>query len=224
MSMAREVYFTAQGLKFKAREMLQQMAEAPRHSLQRYVPEHSALLVLDMQSFFLKPESHAFVPSAVAIVPGIQALMQAYARRGLPVFFTQHLNTSQNAGLMGIWWRDVITAQNPLSEIVADMDLSAGHLISKSQYDAFYATCLEGSLREKCVSQVVICGVMTHLCCESTARSAFIRGFEVFFAVDGTATYNEAFHRASLLNLAHGFANLVLVDDLLNALREEHAD
>ncbi|MHA1167787.1 MAG: isochorismatase family protein, partial [Candidatus Hodarchaeales archaeon] len=52
----------------------------------------------------------------------------------------------------------------------------------------------------------------------STARSAFIRGYEVFFAVDGTATYNENFHEATLLNLSHGFSTLVLIKDLLEIM------
>ena len=60
----------------------------------------------------------------------------------------------------------------------------------------------------------MIAGVLTHLCCETTARSAFVRGFKVFFTVDGTATYYEDFHRATLLNLSHGFAVPVLVDDI----------
>jgi isochorismate hydrolase len=65
---------------------------------------------------------------------------------------------------------------------------------------------------------------MTHLCCETTARSAFIHGFEVFFTIDGTATYTEAHHRATLLNLANGFATPVLVAELLAACqRENHA-
>jgi len=51
-----------------------------------------------------------------------------------------------------------------------------------------------------------------------TARSAFMRGFEVFFTIDGTATYNEGFHQATLLNLAHGFAKPVLVSELLARL------
>jgi len=61
----------------------------------------------------------------------------------------------------------------------------------------------------------VVCGVMTHLCCETTAREAFVRGFEVFFPVDGTASYNQKFHEASLQNLAHGFAILTTVEQLL---------
>jgi isochorismate hydrolase len=64
---------------------------------------------------------------------------------------------------------------------------------------------------------------MTHLCCETTARSAFMRGFEVFFTIDGTATYNEEHHWAALLNLAHGFATPVLVDEVVSAFGESHA-
>ena len=71
------------------------------------------------------------------------------------------------------------------------------------------------------MSQVVITGVMTHLCCETTARSAFMRGFLPFFLVDGTATYNRHFHIATLTNLAHGFAHLARVQDILATLEGE---
>ena len=91
-------------------------------------------------------------------------------------------------------------------------------VLDKSQYDAFYQTSLEGHLRAEGVTQVVICGVMTHLCCETTARSAFTRGFQVFFTVDGTATYNMDHHRATLVNLSHGFAVPVLVKDMVSAI------
>jgi len=59
---------------------------------------------------------------------------------------------------------------------------------------------------------------MTHLCCESSARSAFMRGFEVLFTIDGTATYREDFHRAAILNLAHGFAHPVLTGEIIKGL------
>jgi isochorismate hydrolase len=129
------------------------------------------------------------------------------------------MNTPEDAGKMSTWWRELITEESPLSRIVPDVDATKDSVISKSQYDAFYRTPLEKVLREQKVSQVVICGAMTHLCCETTARSAFMRGFDVFFTVDGTATYTEAFHRASLLNLAHGFASLILVEETLAEIR-----
>jgi bifunctional isochorismate lyase/aryl carrier protein len=56
---------------------------------------------------------------------------------------------------------------------------------------------------------------MTHLCCETTARAAFVAGYEVFFLVDGTASYNEEFHISTLKNLAHGFAVLTTTSQLL---------
>jgi bifunctional isochorismate lyase/aryl carrier protein len=59
---------------------------------------------------------------------------------------------------------------------------------------------------------------MTHLCCETTARAAFTRGFQVFFPIDGSATYTREFHLATLRNLGHGFASLVTVQSLMAVL------
>ncbi|MCL0075285.1 isochorismatase family protein [Dehalococcoidia bacterium] len=179
-------------------------------------PRRSALVIVDMQRYFLEDSSHAFIPAARAIVPRLTKLIQAYSQHGLPIVFTRHLNTDANAGMMSRWWQDLIRADDPASEIIPEFDLSQGVVIEKSQYDAFYETALDEMLREKGVTQIVICGVMSHLCCETTARSAFVRGFEVFFTVDGTATYTEAFHRATLLNLAHGFAVPVFIDEVLS--------
>ncbi len=217
MTPLKETYFTPENLASKAQDMLDSLAGIQRpHG--PFLPGRSALLALDLQAYFLDPTSHAFVPSAPAILPGINALIQVYTQRGLPLILTRHLNTPENAGLMATWWRETITADNQLSKLDRRIEPGDGVVIEKSRYDAFFDSPLEYLLRQKEVSKVVICGVMTHLCCETTARSAFMRGFEVFFTVDGTATYTEAHHRASLLNLAHGFATPVLVSQVLEAL------
>lgn len=192
-----------------------------RHRRQRLNPNESALLVLDMQSFFLEESSHAFVPSGPAILPRVHRLIEVFENRKRPVFYTRHLNTPSTAGLMSVWWQDLIKEESSSSQIVPQLDCSGRVVIKKGQYDAFFETDLERSLRSEGVTQVVISGVMTHLCCETTARSAFTRGFEVFFAIDGTATYNENFHRATLLNLSHGFAVAVLVDEIEGMITEE---
>jgi len=203
---------------------MRRAVESPRRGRNAaFEPGRSALLVLDVQSYFLEPESHAYIPSAPAILPGIQALVQVYQQKKLPLIFTQHTNTSADAGQMSVWWRDLIDANSPLSRIVPQLDPSSGIMIAKTQYDAFYGTPLEAELQQRGVTQVVISGVMTHLCCETTARSAFVRGFQVFFLVDGTATYNQEFHRASLLNLSHGFATLSLVSEVLASVSEDLA-
>ena len=214
----REIYFTRDSIEGQAAQLLRQVNDQVRRAPLPFLPGQSALLVLDMQSYFLDPASHAYIPSARAIVEGITQLVEAYYSLGRPVLFTQHINTGQDARMMSRWWKDMITAQNPLHGIIPALDLGKGTLIQKSQYDAFHQTPLEDMLQASQVRQLVLCGVMTHLCCETTARSAFMRSFEVFFTIDGTATYNETFHRASLTNLAHGFAVPVLTSDLLSIL------
>ena len=101
---------------------------------------------------------------------------------------------------------------------------NAGHgnarIIDKSYYDAFYNSELEKILKSHHIEQLFITGVMAHLCCETTARSAFTRGFEVFFTIDGTATYNSAFHLGTLMNLAHGFAIPMLINEAIDKLNE----
>ncbi|MBI5935583.1 MAG: isochorismatase family protein [Chloroflexi bacterium] len=213
--MKREAYFTVETIVSKSREMLDALSSlSSRHADITFRRERSALLVLDMQEYFLRPASHAFIPSALAILPNLQLLISNYRSSNLLIIFTRHVNTNADAAMMSRWWRDVIRADALDSVISPALDSSAGITIEKSQYDAFYKTSLEEVLRSRGVEQVVITGVMTHLCCETTARSAFVRGFEVFFCVDGTATYTEAFHRASLLNLSHGFAVPVLSADV----------
>ena len=218
----KESYFTVEALDQQALELYQQVNDLSKKKAITFQPTQSALLVLDMQAYFLDPSSHAYIPSAEAILDGILQLIRQYYAHGMPIIFTQHINTVENAGMMSIWWKDLITSQNPLHRIIPEIDLSVGTLIQKRQYDAFHQTHLEEMLRASGVTQLVMCGVMTHLCCESTARSAFMNGFEVFFPVDGTATYNLEFHRASLVNLAHGFASIVLMKDIVEAIRGDH--
>lgn len=211
--MKREAYFTAETIREKSHAMLDTLASLrARHTGIVFCRERSALLVLDMQEYFLRLISHAFIPSAPAILPNLQSLITNYRSSNLPIIFTRHVNTDADAAMMSRWWRDVIRTDSSDSAISAALDTSAGVLIEKSQYDAFYRTRLEEVLRGRGVEQIVVTGVMTHLCCETTARSAFVRGFEVFFCVDGTATYTEELHRSSLLNLSHGFAVPVIAD------------
>jgi bifunctional isochorismate lyase/aryl carrier protein len=216
----KEPYFTPAAITATALQMLKSLEPFTRKRPVHISPNHAALLVLDMQAYFLVESSHAFVPSSTAILPGVNALIRLFTDLHRPVVFTRHLNTLQDAGLMATWWRDLITADHPLSSIDPRLEIQDAVVVNKTRYDAFIDTPLEKLLQEKGIRQLVVCGVMTHLCCETTARSAFMRGFEVFFTVDGTATYTEAFHRASLLNLAHGFATPVLVQDILSKLEK----
>jgi isochorismate hydrolase len=221
--MQKEQYFTSETLQKKSQALLAPLENfRQRHMAIHFRPAAAALLVLDLQEYFFKKESHAFVPSAPAILPGISRLLTAFLDANLPVIATRHMNTLKNAGMMAKWWREILKPHTAYSHNITAINQKNITVIHKTQYDAFTRTALEGTLRERGTQQIVICGVMTHLCCETTARSAFMRGFEVFFTVDGTATYNEELHRASLLTLSHGFAVPVLIDELLSQM-EPHA-
>lgn len=117
------------------------------------------------------------------------------------------------------WWDEIITRNDDYYKLSDEIYEPDTPLIIKTQYDAFYKTDLYKLLRRFKTKQVVITGVMTNLCCETTARSAFIQGFEVYFVVDGTATQNEMMHRATLLNLSYGFAIPILAKDIIKTFQ-----
>ena len=220
--MKKEAYFTAATIQRQSDELLRNVMALRKQRDWAFDPGRAALLVLDMQECFLDPGSHSYVPSGRAIIPGIEMLIRVFAGSSRPIIFTRHLNTAEDAGLMAKWWKDLIEETSPRSGLISELDASAGRVFRKHRYDAFSGTDLEDTLKSRSVKQVVICGLMTHLCCETTARSAFMRGFEVFFTVDGTATYAEAFHAATLLNLSHGFATPVLAAEIQNAFEGSH--
>ena len=94
-------------------------------------------------------------------------------------------------------------------------------VLPKKCYSAFYETDLEKILRSKGIQDLIISGVMTNLCCETTARDAFMRDYRVFFLIDGTATGRGDHHLATLKNLGFGFPYLMTCDELVQALKSK---
>ena len=216
----KEKYFSPETIDIKALEMLEKVKNAvKRIKKQEFVPQKSALIVIDMQKYFCEENSHAYIPSVTAIIPKIKLLVADYKAKNLPVIFTRHLNTSENAGMMNKWWREIISPEDERSKIISEFNTENFCIIEKSQYDAFYDTGLENLLIKTGISQLVITGVMTDLCCETTARSAFVRGFETFLPIDCTAAYNEIFHTSSFINLAHGFSNITFANKISDKLK-----
>ncbi|MBN1636074.1 MAG: isochorismatase family protein, partial [Deltaproteobacteria bacterium] len=93
-------------------------------------------------------------------------------------------------------------------------------IIDKNRYSAFYETPLDEIFAENGVDEIIICGVLTNCCCETTARDAYVRDYRVFFVADATATINEDLHISSLKNLAYGFAHIVDTRVLCEYLHE----
>ena len=186
-----------------------------------FTPGDAALLVIDMQKYFLEDESHACVPMGGAVLENISRLTSSFRDAARPVIYTRHaLLDDEDAGIMDRWWADTIRVSDSISEIASEIAPAEGEeVIRKTRYNAFIGTPLESVLKSANVKSIVVTGVMTHLCCESTAREAFMRDFTVYFVVDGTASSDEDLHLSSLKTLTDGFAVPVTTEEVLGWMR-----
>ena len=215
-----EPYATAENIESKALTWLEQIRPYNQHEMQLNVAA-SALLVVDMQQFFLDATSPTFTCGGAAILPTVKRLMGAFRQAGRPVIFTRHVHHpgDLDSGIMGWWWEGKCLEGSPESEVHPDLVPMPGEkVVCKHRYSAFYNTDLETVLRCLKVEDVVVSGVMTNLCCESTARDAYCRDYRVFFPADGTGSVSEEMHVASLLNLAFGFAYVTTADTIVARL------
>jgi nicotinamidase-related amidase len=220
-----DYYVTSETIQSKCMQWLDQITAFNTHELQLN-PPRSALLVIDMQKFFLDPASPSFTCGGLAILPNLKKLIQAYRSRHLPVIYTRHVHHPDllDAGIMGWWWQGICKEGTPESEVHADIAPQKGEKeILKHRYSAFYNTDLETILRCLKIEDLVITGIMTNMCCESTSRDAYYRDYRLFFLADGTGSITEEMHLASLLNLAFGFAWVTTVDTIVAQLDEQSA-
>lgn len=180
--------------------------------------DHSALLVIDMQRFFIGPRVSSLENAGNAILPNVKKLIDCYHDIDRPVIYTCHVHKPDGSdlGILGKWWDEHSlegTDEARIHEFVAPRP--EDKVIFKNRYSAFYGTDLEETLRSQQIEEVVICGVMTNICCESTARDAFFRDMWVRFVADATASVTEDMHVGTLLNLAYAFAEICLTKDVL---------
>ncbi|MEJ2629090.1 MAG: isochorismatase family protein, partial [bacterium] len=136
----KELYFTDENLKSVSSNIIKEISKYQRNKRIPFFPQKSALLILDMQDFFLNHQSHAFIPSAPVIVGNIKSLLTAYLNNNYPVIFTRHSNTSRNAKMMKKWWGRLINSEQKESEIIDSLYTADSKIITKTQYEAFYNT------------------------------------------------------------------------------------
>ncbi len=198
--MRAERYVSPEDIKVRAEGWVSSL-----HSRRRWPgkPRKAALLVLDMQRFFLD-EGHALVPAGRSIIGPITDLLETF--KG-PILFTKHVHDNSPVNLMNVWWRDSIKGGD--AEIVNPLRSFANTVLEKTRYSAFEGTDLAERLRGEGVDSVLIAGILTDLCCETTARDAFMKGFRVYFLADCTATATEERHTASLRVISEGFGEVM---------------
>ncbi len=198
----KSAYLTTENAKQKKTEWL---AKLNKKHWKTFDLSKAALLVIDMQQYFTDSKSPAFVPSAPLVQENIQKLIAQFKKEKRPVIYTFFAVGSKEKDPILNWWGETVTTGSKEAQLTLSPD-PHDLILRKPTYSAFHGTSLHDFLQVNAVESVLITGLLSNLCCETTARDAFNHGYEVFFGLDSTAAYNEDQHLATLLNLSQGFA------------------
>jgi biuret amidohydrolase len=185
------------------------------------LPSHSqvALIVIDMQRDFLEPGGFGDilgndVSRLQAIVPTTQTLLAGFRALNLPIFHTTEGHqpdlsdcpeskrlrgkgalTIGDVGPMG----RILVLGEPGNDIIPELAPKPGeYVIPKPGKGAFYNTDLEALLQENSVTHLMIAGVTTEVCVQTTMREANDRGYECLLVEDATESYFSPFKQATL--------------------------
>ncbi|MEJ2232545.1 MAG: isochorismatase family protein [Syntrophobacterales bacterium] len=191
------------------------LEQIKNYNIRRALPilEKTAMLVIDMQHYF--HGLHA------PILDNVLSLIEACRTVQLNIVFTRHgvHDPQHDGGMLATWWDDLILHGSEAWQLDKELKPHPSDLIiDKNRYSAFQGTDLNDWLRKNGVEDLIISGVMTNLCCETTARDAFGHDYRVFFVADATATINEELHLATLKNLAYGFSYIMDTKELCSHL------
>jgi nicotinamidase-related amidase len=192
------------------------------------IAKNCALIVIDMQDEFIKPEwTSSWIPEATKQVSKIKKLIDFCRQKNIPVIYTAfkdtHLfkdrpkigdlmpNRYPELGDDPTWfkqgkiWHELEPNENDI-------------VIYKPSYGAFYDTPLETILKNLEKDTILICGTLTNYCCGTTARQGYERGFKVIFGSDVTSTDDPEMQVSELKVLRKGFAKVMALKDILKHL------
>jgi nicotinamidase-related amidase len=200
------------------------------------VPGRTALLVVDMQRAFLEPGEAMEVPPARDVVPRIGELIAIFRDKGLPVVFTRFTYSVEAPLLVGELHPEHRPATpgapaglgQPSSSclegqdnvrIVPDLEPRADELvIDKRYYDGFNGTVLDGALRARGITTLVVTGTMTDICVLATVVGGFNREYRMVVVEDGVATLWPGIQDAALDILGRAFARVTSAKDVADQL------
>ena len=199
-------------------------------------PTHTALIVVDMQRAFLEAGQAMEVPAARDIVPRIQELLAIFREKTLPVVFTEFIYSPTAPLLVGELHPEHRPAASGAStgfgrpssaclegeenaRVVPDLAPRAGELIvRKHYYDGFNGTALDGALRARGVTTLVLTGTMTDICVLATVIGGFNREYRMLVVEDGVATLWPEIQRATLDIIRRAYARVLSAKELADEL------
>lgn len=163
-------------------------------------PARAALLIHDMQRYFLRPYAPGESPIAPAIA-NMAKLAAAARAAGLPVFYTAQDGNQdrRDRGLQADLWGPGMSAEPDHQAIIPELAPEApDFVLVKHRYSAFQRSNLDQLMRVRGRDQLIICGVYAHIGCMMTAGEAFQRDIEPFMAADALADFSREDHDMAL--------------------------
>lgn len=201
------------------------MAEFP------IVPGRTALINVDMQRCFVEGTPLAS-PAGPALVARINELISACREAAMLIVHTRGWmkpdgsNLGVMAEIVPPFIVDLYTEGAESAELHDALDVGPTDVIlNKPRYGAFHGTDLETILRSRGIDTVIISGIATNICCDTTAREAAQRDFRVLFLSDGTATKEmngvlaDELQRATCASLGMVFAQIATIDGVIDLMR-----
>ena len=209
-----------------------------RYAFPRIDPSKTALLIIDMQNYFLKPGMAAEVPDAREIVPNINKLASSLRAVGGTVAWVV---TTFDEEIYKNWsvLKDLFSPQK--CQAMID-NLSAGsnghHLwpdlsvvqgdwsVEKNRFSAFIhgASDLEVRLKENNIDTLIITGTLTDVCCETTARDAMMLNFKTIMITDANAAACDEDHNNALNAVARLFVDVMSTDEICDLLKQQEIE
>ena len=194
------------------------------------VPERTALVNVDMQNCFVHG-SPISAPDGLIVLGRINRLAATCRAAGILVIHTSHVlrPDGSNMGVLGeiapIVKQGMIDKGSESAALHKGLDVDPRDiLLEKPRFGAFHGTDLELILRSRGIDTIIVTGIATNVCCETTAREATVRDFRVFFLSDGTATFDigdvsaAELQRATCATLALVFAQVLTVDEMIRKI------
>ena len=202
------------------------------HAYDSINPAKSALIVIDMQNVWLQEGMAAYSPYCTGAVPATNKLCKAMRSAGSKVYWVRAIYGDDAPKTWSAYMEylspedvermlDGLTDGRPGAEIWEGMDVQPEDVITaKTRFSAFIrnSSDLERRLREDGIDTLVITGIATDVCVESTTRDAHMLNFRTIVVSDATATRSDEAHNASLSAMFNHFADIFTSDEIIEML------
>lgn len=189
-----------------------------------------ALLIIDMQNFACISDNEETFPNIDLIINNINKLAQFSRMSNIPVIWIKHnfiiKNNENDAGLYpvfhGMKLNPNICNFNAGTDIYDKMDFdnSTDIAITKNRYSAFIpgSSKLPNILKSLGKSQLIVAGLASNVCVESTIRDAMQIDYEVTLIRDATSTFDDILKEVTLANIKLFFGDVKTTDEIINEL------